>query len=146
MGIQLTTPMSEIDAYIKQQLERQERAIIYNFHYVGTQCINIARDLRTYEDQTGNLRSSIGYIIVKDGVIIEESSFEQVKDGSSGVIAGRAFVESLAAKYPHGIVLIVVAGMNYAAAVEAKSIDVLTSAELLAESLLPEMMKRLGFK
>lgn len=138
--------MSEIDAYIQQQLERLERAIIYNFHYVGTECINRARDLETYKDQTGNLRSSIGYIIVKDGVIIEESSFEQVKEGRAGSALGREFIQSLAAKFPHGIVLIVVAGMNYAASVEAHGNDVLTSAELLAERMLPDMMKRLGFK
>lgn len=36
--------------------------------------------------------------------------------------------------------------MNYAAYVEARNYNVITSAELLANKLVPQIMKQLGFK
>jgi len=140
------SPMQNIEDYIAQQLERQEKAIINALDYVGIECINKARDGGAYHDVTGNLRSSIGYIIVNEGVIVSESSFEQIKEGSAGVTEGRAFIQELVAKFPHGIVLIVVAGMKYASYVEAMNKDVLTSAELLAKKRVPALLKQLGLK
>jgi len=35
--------------------------------------------------------------------------------------------------------------MNYAASVEARNLNVLTSAELLADQMVPILMKQLGF-
>ena len=45
-----------------------------------------------------------------------------------------------------GIVLIVVAGMNYARYVEKMGLNVLDSSEMLAKKLVPRMLKDLGFK
>jgi len=68
-----------------------------------------------------------------------------VKQGKDGSSKGAAYVKSLARKFPQGICLIVVAGMNYASYVSAKGLDVLDSSELLAERLVPQMLKQLGF-
>ena len=143
--IQMTTPQSQIDAYLQQQIQRREKAIINAFNYIGISCMNNARDAGTYHDVTGNLRSSIGYIIVKDGRIVGGSTFDMKEDGWDGKAAGERLLQKQIAKFPHGIVLIVVAGMNYASAVEARSLNVLTSAELLAEQLVPQLMLKLGF-
>ena len=48
-------------------------------------------------------------------------------------------IEKIKAKYPKGLVLIVVAGKNYAAYVEAKGYNVLSSAELMAENILKQL-------
>ena len=69
MGIVQKTPMSEIDEYIAQQMERIINALIYNLQYVGERCLNAARETNSYKDQTGNLRSSIAYVIASDGKI-----------------------------------------------------------------------------
>lgn len=45
-----------------------------------------------------------------------------------------------------GIVLIVVAGMNYARYVEKMGLNVLDSSEMLAKKLVPIMLNDLGFK
>ena len=37
------TPMSEVDAYLDEQIGRIETQIVYNLSYVGEQCINEAR-------------------------------------------------------------------------------------------------------
>ena len=139
------TPMSEVEAYLDEQIERIEQLIIYNLSYVGEQCLTEARNTNSYKDQTGNLRSSIGYTIVKDGRVIRQSDFAVVRKGSEGKSEGEQFARSLASKFPEGIVLIVVAGMNYASYVSAKGYNVLDSAELLADRLVPSILKQLGF-
>lgn len=145
MPIKQITPQAEVDRYLEEQVERIEKQIIYNLSYVGEQCLNEGRSTNSYKDQTGNLRSSIGYVIVKDGNIITTSSFATVNAGHEGTKVGTAYARQLSREFPKGIVLIVVAGMNYAAYVSAKGYNVLDSAELLAEQLVPKLMKQLGF-
>lgn len=145
MGAKQITPMSEVEAYLDEQIEKIEQLIIYNLSYVGEQCLTEARNTNSYKDQTGNLRSSIGYTIVKDGRVIRQSDFAVVRKGSEGKSEGEQFARSLASKFPEGIVLIVVAGMNYASYVSAKGYNVLDSAELLADRLVPSILKQLGF-
>ena len=146
MSIKQTTPQSEINRYIDERFERIKKAIIYNLRYIGEACVNAARDSGSYTDRTGNLRSSVGYVIVCDGKIMEASDFDVVKEGGKGAKEGARFAKEAARQFPEGIVLIVVAGMNYAAYVSARGYDVIDSAELLADKLVPQMLHRLGFK
>lgn len=145
MPIRQLTPMTEIDRYTEEQLERLKQLIIRNLMYVGETVLNRARSTNSYKDQTGNLRSSIGYVITVDGRVVHSSSFQSVKQGKKGSSTGAAYVKSLVRQFPKGICLLVVAGMNYASYVSAKGLDVLDSSELLAESLVPRMLKQLGF-
>lgn len=146
MGIRQVTTEAEINGYIESTLEIWRKLIIRNLLYVGEQVLNAARSTDSYKDQTGNLRSSLGYVLVEDGQIVKLSSFETVKQGQEGSKAGAEYAKQLASQYPTGIVLIVCAGMNYAAYVSAKGYDVQDSAELLAERLVPQMLKQLGYK
>lgn len=146
MPIKQTTTAEQIDAYIAQSVNAVQNVILYRMSYIGEQVLNAARSTNSYKDQTGNLRSSIGYVIVKDGSVVRASSFEQVKNGSDGTSKGRSYAESLAARYKNGIALIVVAGMNYAAYVKKRGYDVIDSSELLAEQLVPQMLRELGLK
>ena len=71
--------------------------------------------------------------------------------GDNGAKEGQNLLDKLAdefaGKYPKGIVLIVAAGMEYAVYVEEiHNLNVLTSAELLADDLVPRYLKKLGFK
>lgn len=146
MGITQKTPVAEIDAYIEKQVERITNALIYNLQIIGEKCLNAARETKSYEDRTGDLRSSLGYVIVLDGKIIDQSDFEVVKKGDSGAKSGIRYAKEVARQFPEGIVLIVVAGMSYACYVSATGRDVLDSAELLADKLVPQILKQLGFK
>lgn len=145
MPIKQLTPMSEIDRYTEEQLERLKQVLIRNLMYIGETVLNRARSTNSYKDRTGNLRSSIGYVITVDGRIIRISAFQTVKQGKEGSSTGSAYVKRLVRQFPKGICLIVVAGMNYAAYVSAKGLDVLDSSELLAERLVPRLLKQLGF-
>ena len=136
-------------------LDRMMQAVIYNLKVIGEKCVNEARNLPSlsrdderaekphqpnYIDDTGNLRSSIGYVLIVDGQIVSESSFEVVGKGKEGSEAGKSFAESLVKDHPTGIALVVVAGMRYAEYVAAKGYDVLDSAGLLGEQLVSKLM------
>lgn len=141
MAITQTTPQQEIDNYIAVQIQRRSAVILNTFEYIGMTCANEGSTGGTYKDRTGHLRASVGYLVMKDGVVYSKGGFGAGIGGSTG----EAFAQKMAAGFPHGIALIVVAGMNYASAVEARNYNVLTSAELLAEQLVPQLMKTLGF-
>ena len=78
-----------------------------------------------------------------DGRIVAKSDFAHEKgkegNGEEGRKEGLKYARELAAKYQQGATLIVVAGMNYAAYVQRKGYDVLTSSELLAEQLVRQL-------
>ena len=147
MGIKMTTPISEVQSAMKAEAERIERLTIRALSYLGEQCVIKARDRSSEEswfDQTGNLRSSIGYVISCDGKIIQYSDFSVVKNGSEGPEIGKTLAEEIARKYISGYALVVVAGMNYAEYVEAMDNKVvLASSELFARQQLPSMMNKL---
>lgn len=148
MPIDSVIPDNSLENYIEERAKRMIQAIIFRLKVIGEKCVNAARisDLKgkDYTDQTGNLRSSTGYVIVKDGQIVTESSFEVVKNGRQGSMDGRALAERLANDYQTGIVLIVVAGMNYSIYVADRGFDVLDSAEDLARTEIPRMLEKLG--
>lgn len=144
MAITRLTPNSVFGDFINSQVENFKNALVYNISYVGEQVVNAARSTKSYKDQTGNLRSSLGCIVAIDGEIVNMYGFEVVKEGEAGANEGKAYAEQLLEKFPTGIALIVVAGKNYASYVSAKGYDVLDSAELLAGQLIPEMLKNLG--
>lgn len=147
MGIKMATPMSEINAAIKAEAERVNMLTIRALSFLGELCVIEAKDRpqeASWFDQSGNLRSSVGYVIVVNGKIVQYSSFNQVKQGSEGVKEGKELAEELAKKYSKGYALVVVAGMNYAELVEAMDNKVvLASAELFARKELPIMMQKL---
>lgn len=172
MGIKVYTP--DLSRLSESTAKAVEDALVYNFSYVGERCVAEARTGHGYTDRTGNLTSSMGYVVVNDGQVVMESSFESQHgqyenmqhvqfvsksgknvdywakgasgDGKEGSASGRQFARSLASQQPEGIALIVVAGMNYARYVADKGFNVLDSAEILADRLVPSIMEQLGFR
>jgi hypothetical protein len=135
-------PQKEIEKQIQDQVDRIETAIIETLEYLGELCVSEARTGYTYIPRTGNLLSSVGYHVIKDGEFVKGSTFK----ADTGGVTGKTFIESLYSQFPKGIVLIVVAGMNYAMYVESRGLNVLTSSEMLANRMLPGIMNDLGFE
>lgn len=143
----MTTPLQVIGDQLKASVEAKLRVLVNTFCYVGEQCIIEAREAGNYTDQTGNLRSSIGYAVVMDGKVVQRDCIDKVKQGDKGVSEGDDYLSKRIKKArKKGIVLIVTAGMNYAEYVEAKGYNVLSSAELKAGPLVKSILTRLGFK
>ena len=115
----------------------------------GEQFVKIAREEGSYKDRTGNLRSSIGYVIISDGTILEYA-FQKAGEGSEGdkgVDVGYELAKKISTSYTTGMVLIGVAGMNYALAVEAiKGLDVITGASIQTEQWLKKAIKAISNK
>lgn len=109
----------------------------------GEKFIEVARRSGSYKDQTGNLRSSIGYIIAKDGEVVKENFKESEKgtDKTTGKYKGRRLAEEVSLSHTGGYILVGVAGMEYAAAVEAKGYEVISGANTQCEKYLRDTLK-----
>lgn len=96
-----------------------------------------------FEDQTGNLRNSMGYILMCDGEIIHEefSATAAGTDGIEGIEKGKNEANKIAAEAHQGWAIILVAGMEYASWVEAKGYSVLTGSTLGIEGKLKVAME-----
>lgn len=124
-----------LDETFRALLAEVERQIIESLCRVGEEAVKIAKLIpkeQGFTDRTGNLRSSIGYVVVKDGKPVNVS-FQAVKGGHAGVNEGQRLALKVGSEYAEGYALVVVAGMNYAVHVESKGRDVLTSGEKYAE-------------
>jgi len=127
----------DINRRIDRWVVSIEQRIIWALAMTGEAFVNDARSTRTYKDQTGNLRSSIGYIIARDGVIIQEN----IEGKAEGKARARETAKEVLRENSKGFVLIVVAGMEYAAAVESKGYDVITGSIPAAKALLKSKIK-----
>lgn len=146
--------MSDIRSGLDNFLSEIEKKQIARLQMLGEMCVSHARSvpaLQGFEDDTGALRSSIGYMVFKDGVAIR-GEYEVVtgtnKNGAplTGGAQGAKVGEDLAREIGEktsGLSLVVTAGMNYALHVEARGRDVVTSAELLAIREFPRMLREL---
>lgn len=142
-----TRPIRVVGDYLTTEANVKLQVIANVFCYVGEQCIIEARNGGTYTDQSGNLRSSIGYAVLLNGQVIQSDCVDKIKNGDEGVSEGQKYLQSRIKKASKkGIVLIVTAGMNYAEYVEAKKYIVLSSAELKAPVLVKQLLTSLGFK
>jgi len=130
----------DVDGYINRFVISKEQKLIWTLAMVGEQFVNDARNIRTYRDQTGNLRSSIGYIIAQDGKIVKEN----MAGTPEGQAHARQTAEEVLRENQKGFVLIGVAGMEYAAAVESKGYDVITGSIPAAKAMLKARIKEYG--
>lgn len=130
------------DAFLNEIEKKQ----IARLQRLGEMCLVEARTNKGYMMQTGALLSSTGYEVFVDGVAIhsqfDAASGAESNAAESGIKSGQSIAETIG-KGTKGIALVVVAGMNYAAYVEAKGYNVLSSAEHLAERELPRMLEKL---
>lgn len=125
--------------------ERLELELLRRLQYIGERAVNKARRNHRYKDQTGNLTSSIGYAIFKDGELWKISDFKErynskKRKSIKGTLEGANYARSLAPQFPKGITLVVVAGMNYAAYVESKGLGGMTGAELQAKAEVNKLL------
>lgn len=134
--IKFVTSQKALDDLFVQCAKIVFAKVQYNLNYLGMLCIRKIRDRsgsESWYDQTGNLRSSIGYAIFSQGRKEIESAFDSVLGGTEGSQKGRKMVEELARLYSDTYALVVVAAMEYAEYVEAMgSKDVLASTEIFA--------------
>lgn len=129
-----------ITAKVEAFQKNLENATIYMLRVLGEDLVAYAKDKHNYTDQTGNLTNSIGYVVVQKRTPIHYGGLLNPGEGSE---TGLKLALKLASKTPNSFSLIIVAGMNYAAYVEAKGYNVIIPAELKAKSDFPKAISRL---
>lgn len=153
MGVTSNIDIKQIRDYLDKETRKNIQRVVASLQYVGETVVNEIRTshISDWNDQTGNLRSSIGYILAVDGQPLNMSGFDRVdgpdrdKTTEDGSASGRSYAQNLCSLYPRGIALIVVAGMEYAAYVEAmENKVVLAQGEIEARKLVSEMIQRLN--
>jgi len=138
MALRFTGNSSEIEKRFKDAQKEITGKVIRILRYCAESAINEARTNATYKDITGNLRASTGYVIIIDGNIVEENFTGE----GEGITTGKSLAREIISQQP-SIALVVVAGMKYASHVESKGRNVLTSAEQLAKTLVPNLLRQL---
>lgn len=136
-------PMFGSGAVAAKVLAFQEnlyKATEFLLKYLGEELVKYARDNHNYTDQTGNLTNSIGYAVVRNKEIVYFGGENQPGEGAQEALK---VAMKMAASVGETFSLIIVAGMNYAAYVEAKGYNVILPAELKAKKDFPEAMNRL---
>ncbi len=144
--IRLVTSTKAIDELFRQAAKIIFDKVQYNLNYLGSLCIRRIRDrsgAESWYDQTGNLRSSIGYAIYSYGKKQVESAFEPVLGAGEGPQKGKKMVDELASQYSDTYALVVLAAMEYAEYVEAiESKDVLASTEIFAKAEVNKYLQK----
>lgn len=132
-------------------LEAKRPLLQLAFQMAGESAVAYARnEVNTYRDRTGNLRSSIGFMVAENGRVTQQSSFEPIEKTSNrdfvpleGGERGRMLAESIVKDNDDADFLgVLVAAMPYAYYVQnIHHLDVLAGASLVFESELKTNLK-----
>lgn len=123
--------------------QRFERALLLVLNELGMELVKYARENRTYTDRTGNLTNSMGYVILRRGSQVAHGGEQGNGEGQKAAL-DLYYKLALGTKYDY--TLIIVAGMEYAAYVEAKGYNVLMPVQLKANTEFASRMKELVVK
>lgn len=140
MAIKPTFQNGAVAAKVQEFQKRLESATVFLLQFMGEELTKYAREQHNYTDQTGNLTNSIGYAVVRNGKIVNYGG--EIKSGDCAA-EGLKIAQKMAANASSSFSLLIVAGMNYAAYVEAKGYNVILPAELKAKADLPSYMQKL---
>lgn len=130
------------------RLARQEydRKSIKWLSSLGERVVRYAREHGNYTDRTGNLRNSIGYVVIQNGNIVREN----FGNGIPQQMARTYALEVGRERGGYKTYLVWVAGMEYAKYVEASGFDVIESSgdwvEATAQTLMEEFKRYLMSK
>lgn len=135
--------MAQIKADVDRAVKLYLNDVVRIYSKAGKAMVEDARkrtkNLGSYDggsfgNITWNLRSSIGCAVYRDGVKVF-TYFPVLNTGAEGAQTGSDYADELAQGRP-GIVLVVVAGMHYARAVESKGYNVIDATAGIAEEIL----------
>ena len=138
-------PNGHVRKYVLHYQDRIVSAAIYALKVLGEELVIYAKNNRNYTDQTGNLTNSIGYVVTYKGRIVVQGGFTGTGEERS-IQIGVSLANEIASETQNDFALIIVAGMNYAAYVEAKGYNVILPAELKAKTDFPAMIQKLRTK
>lgn len=102
-----------MDQEFRHEIETMLQKAVLFLAKVGEEACSYARESGSYTDRTGNLRHSIGYLVIQNGQVMVDG-FGTTEPQQSA----RQYAYQVAQTYKKNTVLIWVAGMSYARYVE----------------------------
>ena len=144
MGIEVKFDMNAIHKKLEAFKKEVDTSILTTLGYLGEELTNFAKMNITFTPRSGNLQNSTGYVVVKNGKVVLVAGFGEVSSESEGEKKGIELALKLAkGTASSSYALVIVAGMEYAAEVEARGYNVILPAELLAKTEFPKVLKEL---
>ena len=132
-----------LNTYLLQYGLRIEKVLIREMEILVAELQNHAKESAGYADQTANLKSSIGGVVLKDGQPVQYTGFGNEDGGTSG----KQFLNEVIQQFNKGYVIVLVAGMEYATYVENNyGLNVLKKTELKLQREIPVMLSKLKLK
>lgn len=128
LGVKVKYDFSDL----KKARKQLQNEVTNNMRVAGDLYLNVAVAKGSYQNRTGNLRSSNAYAITNDGKIIEE----KVANTFSKTDAQKYALQAIQNANKAGDSLILVNGMPYASYVEKRGFDVSSMAYLQAADKL----------
>lgn len=142
MGIKPNFSNKDLDKLNQFIIDDTLQKCIKAYLYLGENVVAHAKQSVGFMDQTGNLRSSIGYVLFVNGQVYKEF----YEGRALGTSEGKQFARELASRAKKAqLVLVFTAGMNYAYSVESRGYNVLAASENytreVADLIIKQMMK-----
>ena len=126
MGLKPMFNIGAITRQINQFAEERIKEQVLKLSFLGEEFINKARVGGNYMDRTGNLRSSIGYIIIHNGEILNKNFPNPSPKGTDTQNRVDELINEAKSLFNEGLFLVVFAGMEYALYVEKNGKAVLS--------------------
>ena len=148
VSIKADFKIEQLQEYVNVQMAAYIARVVDVYSKAGISMVEDARgrtkDLGAYGggsfgNITWNLRSSIGCSVFVDGELKYEY-FPVLNTGNEGAQKGKDYARELSFGLD-GIVLVVVAGEEYARSVESKGYNVISATEGIAEGILDQYIK-----
>lgn len=146
IGFEIITDMNSLMKEVQEEIDKEVIIHLSNVLERGVELVrNKISEGKAYEDHTGNLRSSTGFIIYKDGKVVHTSFKESPvgTDRQTGLKEGlQIALSELRESQGWGVVL--VSGMEYSSWVQSRGYDVLKGAYKNLDSALKQAFSELG--
>lgn len=141
----LNVDTGDLRRFLGEKYRLLDRIILEELNRSGETLVTDARLGGNYNDYTGNLRSSIGFKVFKEGeeVTMDFQQSPRGTDKETGMQTGEQVVDELGMQSMSSYALVATAGMHYAAVVEANNKDVFTIFAAQAKLKLEKSLKSL---
>jgi len=145
IGLEIVTDMNVLAQEIQKEIDAETLKHLIKILSVGVEKVRKKMEGMPYQDHTGNLNSSTGFIIYHDAKVVHRDFRESDKgtDKTTGLKEGLSLaLAELRESSGWGVVLM--SGMEYASWVQGRGYDVLLSASANLDSILKESFEEIG--
>lgn len=143
IGLHITTDMKALMQEVEKEIEKEALKLLIEAVEYTVDKVRKKQVEQPYQDHTGNLYSSTGFIIYKDGKVLHENFKESPigTDNKTGLAEGlKVALAQLRESTGWGVVM--VAGMEYASWVESNNFTVLLDATTDLDRYLTESLQK----